>query len=125
MKKSDLATGMVVKIRNGGLFNIFLDIDTHTFKGGALVNPIEKSYQWIDLIDYEDNLLHRNSTDLDIMDVFKVHHPTAMFYPYHGYKARAVWSRDIKEDELLFRVRELEQSLNKAKKELHDYQANP
>lgn len=64
MKKSDLKTGMRVKVRNGNIYAVFIG----TEKGGCLV----RQETWSRLDEYKDDLTlnHENVRELDVVEVY-------------------------------------------------------
>ena len=94
MKKSDLKTGMRVRVRNGGVYLVIKDVDTMLYghQDIAFVNNIS----FICGNDYTEDLKDNNNLNYDIVEVFQVNHDekSLLTYAFLDLKRRfSIWKR--------------------------------
>lgn len=100
MKKSELKTGMSVIINNKEYF-VLKDYKTQEYSGeGCLVVPIENTYNWIGLDDFNEDLVFKSKpNDYVIEEIYLLNHPYNLFYKFRGDK-QLIWKKDTKEGKI-------------------------
>ena len=75
MKKSELKTGMIVKLRNGDYYVVMLNTG-FTFSSASknVLVGLTKSYSWLTLNDYDDYLRMREE-EFKCFDIMEVYQP--------------------------------------------------
>lgn len=93
MKKSDLKTGYRVTLRNGNSYICLMGVDTDYFSGDVLVDPKEKSHNWINLSEYNKKMnIKDDFREYDIMMVEKPSHPYDILWHFEGFTI--IWERE-------------------------------
>ena len=102
MKKSDLRTGMIVELRDGKEYVVFIDVCTTQYISDHYIN--ENNYNslivngdnclWQSLKDYKEDLCNDNSKSYDIMKIYVPEHPYAfMKISYEKENRKLIWER--------------------------------
>ena len=91
MKKKDLKTGMVVKLKNGKVYEVMLDrMDNFN------PNILRRSVGWIGLCDYTDNLLDIDNVRNSNWHIMEIYNPIAPRVNLEDFPEghELIWKRD-------------------------------
>jgi len=106
--KSDLKTGMVVKLRSGDIARVLLSTNNGDIVAGDT---------WFPLCSLCDDLTHRN---FDKADVVEVYQPVSnKDYVSLNDKGTLVWEREEVLTKEQLRIKELEEGITKMQEELN------
>jgi hypothetical protein len=94
MTKQDLRTGMVVELRNGEVYQVFLNAYS-TYENNQTVNTLVDldEAHWETLNNYRDNLTHVYHSELDVMGVYKSGFYTDVVKPSNYKSWKYTWVR--------------------------------
>lgn len=108
MKKSDLKTGMIVEVRSGEEYVVFIDVCITQY---VLENYIDQdknnsllidsaNNNWLDLGSYNENMCSDSGKSFDIMKIYIPYHPYGfMNVSYNKEKRHLIWERNTESTE--------------------------
>ena len=89
MTKSELKTGMIVELKNGNEYYVFVDAETGGYSRDVLV-ATDGSNSWLELRNFDKDLTHISFPDFNVVKIMTVCHPYALVRPNYHREYREV-----------------------------------
>ena len=108
MTKKDLKTGMVVKLRNGGVYRVFRDVEYYIMLKVDVLIPYNNDSKSIDFSKYyDDSLKYMHDCDYDIVEVRQIGCVTQLVNDFNFDTLTLIWKREEKKKYTYAQLREL------------------
>lgn len=108
MTKSDLKTGMVVKLRNGNVYRVFRNVAYYIVEKADVLIPLDLNNIIMDFTEYyNDSLRHKDDNNYDIIEIRRIICVAQLIEDVNFNSLTLLWKREEKKKYTFAQLRDI------------------